>query len=323
MAFQVQLNGVGGTEGFQLTETDVPSPGTGEVRIRQSAIGVNFIDIYHRTGVYALASFPAVLGMCGVGIVDEVGSGVHHLAEGDRVAYLDVAVGAYASVRLLEADRAVLVPAGIDDRLVAGSMLWGVTAHMLLTKTHRLVAGQTVLIHAAAGGLGQLLIRWAKYIGAQVIGTVSSEAKAAIARQAGADHALLHTRPDLEPQVKELSEGTGAHLVIDGIGAGMLLRSLACVRPFGTVASVGQAAGPIPPISVADIGRQSASLARPSVITYAKSLEDYQAAVRELFALFCKTAATYDGQAYALSDTALAHREMEKGLTRGSPVLMP
>lgn len=260
----VRMTGVGGVDQLEVVSCEPQLPGPGEVRIRHEAVGVNFIDIYHRTGLYPI-SLPAVLGVEGAGIVEAVGAGVADIATGDCIAYAGAPVGAYAATRLLPRTRAIRLPNDISLRVAAASMLKGITAHMLLTRTYPVSTGSTILIHAAAGGLGGMLVRWAKHLGARVIGTAGSAEKAHIARMHGADHVIVGRDADIVSEVAVLTCGEGVDFAIDGIGGGMLSKTFACVRPFGTVASIGQAAGPIPPISVDQLGPgRSLSLAQAS-----------------------------------------------------------
>jgi NADPH2:quinone reductase len=323
----VRMTGVGGTDRLEVVSCEPQLPGPGEVRIRQEAIGVNFIDIYHRTGLYPLAALPAVLGVEGAGTIDAVGEGVEHLAIGDRVAYAGAPVGAYAATRLLPQARAILLPENISSRLAAASMLRGLTAHMLLTRTFQVSAGSTILIHAAAGGLGALLVRWAKHLGATVIGTAGSAEKAQIAKTYGADHVIAGRDADIVSEVAAVTGGKGVDFAIDGIGGSMLLKTLACVRPFGTVASIGQAAGPIAPISVEELGpRRSLSLARPSIMAYLAYLADqdtYSVASAALIAMMQAGVVAEIGGEYPLAEAARAQADLEAGRTTGSLLLIP
>ena len=320
---KVQITGFGGVE--QLTVSpDMPAePGPGEIRIRHDAIGVSFIDIYHRTGLYPLP-LPATLGIEGAGIVEAVGPGVTRLSRGDRVAYAGAPVGAYASTRLLPEARAIRLPDDIPSQLAAASMARGITAHMLLTRTHAVGPGTTVLIHAAAGGTGGLLVRWAKHLGAMVIGTAGSPQKADLARKAGADHVVVGRDADIIGEVKKLTDGLGVDVAYDGIGGDMLAKTLACVRPFGTVASLGQAAGPIPPLNVEEIGpRRSLTLARPSFMAYSADMEVYRVAAEAAVAAMRLDIASTVGTTYALEDAAQAHADLETGRSTGSLLLIP
>lgn len=324
MAFEVRLTAPGGTEKLELVELEIAAPGPGELLLRQTAIGVNFIDIYHRTGRYSLPRLPAALGVEGAGIVEAVGAGVSGFGPGDRVAYAGAPIGSYASRRLLPASRAILLPAAIADRNAAASMARGLTAHMLLHRTFPVRAGNTVLVHAGAGGLGQILTGWAKQLGATVVATVGSEAKIAVARRAGADHVLMHGDPELDVAVKRLTNGLGVDVAYDGIGGDMLRRTLACVRPFGAVASLGQAAGSIPPVDVEELGpRRSISLSRPSVMAYANEPDTYRDAAAALFDALAAGLRIPIGAEYPLSAAAQAQSDLEAGRTTGSILLIP
>lgn len=320
----VRMMGVGGVEQLEVVSCEPQVPGPGEVRIRHEAIGVNFIDIYHRTGLYPLAPLPAVLGVEGAGVIEAVGEGVADLAIGDRIAYAGAPVGAYATTRLLPRARAILLPKDISLRVAAASMLRGLTAHMLLTRTYPVSASSTILIHAAAGGLGAMLVRWAKHLGTTVIGTTGSAEKAQIAKMHGADHVIIGRDADIVSEIAALTGGRGVDFAIDGIGGSMLLKTLACVRSFGTVASIGQAAGPIPPISIEQLGpRRSLSLARPSVMAYSADPHTYSVASEALIAVMQAGVVAEIGGEYSLADAARAHADLEGGRTTGSLLLIP
>lgn len=319
----VLMTGVGGVEKLEVSQTPSKQPGLGMARIRNLAIGVNFIDIYHRTGLYPL-SLPAILGVEAAGVIEALGEGVTGFAVGDRVAYAGAPVGAYATARSLPVSRLIKIPDGIEFRSAAASMLKGLTAHMLLTGTYTVERGTTLLIHGAAGGLGSILVRWAKYLGATVIGTAGSEAKADIARSYGADHVIVGRNADLVSEVGSLTQGVGVDFTIDGIGGDTLLKSLACTRRFGTVASIGQAAGPIPPLALDEIGPlRSLSLARPSVMAYAADLPAYRQAADTLFDMMQKGVSAEIGREFLLSNAAQAQSDLEAGRTTGSLLLIP
>ncbi len=302
----------------------VLAPGAGELLVGQTAVGVNFVDIYHRTGLHSLPRWPAVLGVEGAGVVEAVGAGVSGFGAGDRIAYAGLPVGAYASARLLPAGRAVKLPEGVQDRVAASSLLRGMTAHMLLRRVYPVRAGEVLLVQAAAGGLGQIITRWAKQLGAMVIATVGAEAKVSVARDAGADHVLLHPDADLVEQVRALTGGAGVHFAYDGIGGDMLRRTLACVRPFGMAASLGQPAGPIPPLDVAELGPlRPIALSRPSVIAYANEPNTYHAAAAELLTALSTWLHVPVGAEYPLTEAAQAHADLEAGRTTGSVLLVP
>ncbi|RJE83529.1 quinone oxidoreductase [Paracoccus onubensis] len=317
------MTGTGGVEHLETVCVPDEAPAPGTVRIRQAAIGVNFIDIYHRTGLYPL-SLPAVLGVEGAGVIDAIGEGVTGFVDGDRVTYAGAPVGAYAASRILPGIRLIKLPDSIEFRTAAASMLKGLTAHMLLTRTYPVQAGTRLLIHGAAGGLGSILVRWAKHLGAEIIGTAGSEAKAKIARGYGADHVIVGRDVDLVSEVGELTDGVGVDYTIDGIGGQMLLKSLASTRRFGTVASIGQAAGPIPPLPVEAIGPvRSLTLARPSVMGYIADEPTYLQACEALLDMLSQGISAETGHEYPLTDAAQAQSDLESGCTTGSVLLIP
>ncbi|MDJ0388690.1 quinone oxidoreductase [Roseomonas sp. E05] len=323
MTLVVQIRATGGPEVLVPAQQDLPRPAAGEVRLRQEAAGLNYVDVYHRTGLYLVPGLPAVIGVEGAGVVEELGAGVEGLAVGDRAAYAGLPVGGYAEARLIPAARLIRLPEAVATRSAAGAMLRGVTAHMLLHRVHALQPGETVLIHAAAGGLGLILAQWAKRLGATVIGTVGSEAKAELARRHGVDHAILYDRTDFVAGAREITGGTGVDYAIDGIGGDTLLRTLDCVRPFGTVASVGQAGGPVPALRVAELGpRRSLALARPSVFAYAADPAAYRMAAKAFLALLQTGLRVEIGAGFPLRDAAQAHRALEARRTTGSSLLL-
>lgn len=319
MSLQIRIRQPGSVEQLETVEAALPAPGAGEILLRHSAIGVNFVDIYHRTGVYPMP--PAgVPGVEGAGVVMAVGAGVANLKPGDRVAYAG-AVGAYATERLLPAWRAVPLPVGMRDEVAATALARGLTAHMLMNRSYPVTAASTLLIHAAAGGLGQLLVQWAKQRGATVIATVGSEAKAQVARAAGAQHVIVGRNADFAAAVKEVTGGRGVDVVYDGIGGTTLAKDFACIRPFGVVASIGQAGGPIPPVKVERMG--SATLARPSVMAYMSERATYEAAAPEVLAATAAGLAPLLGRGYRLAEAADAQEALEEGLTTGCLYLLP
>lgn len=319
----VRMTAVGGVEVLEFANRLPEPPGPGLVRVRHETVGVNFIDIYHRTGLYPLA-LPAVLGVEAAGVIEDLGDDVTGFSIGDRVAYAGAPVGAYATARALPASRLIKLPDGIEHRDAAASMLKGITAHMLLTRTYAVAPGATLLVHGAAGGLGSILVRWAKHLGATVIGTAGSPAKAEIARAYGADHVVVGRDSDVVAQVAALTDGVGVDYAIDGIGGDMLLKTLACTRRFGTIASIGQAAGPIPSLTVDEIGPiRSLSLARPSVTAYVSDLPAYRQATEALFGMMQKGISAEIGGEYTLADASRAQSDLEAGRTTGSLLLIP
>ena len=323
MAEIIRLKAPGGAEQLELAQAELPPLAADEIRLRQTAIGVNFIDIYQRMGLYALPD-AKIPGVEAVGIISAVGADVQGFKVGDRIAYAGAPVGAYASERNLPAWRAIKLADTLSDDVVASSFVKAITAHMLLNRTYPVAGGTVLLVHSAAGGLGQLLTRWASHLGATVIGTVGSEAKAEIARQAGARHVIVGRDADFARIVGDLTEKRGVDVAYDGVGGATLLKTLACVRPFGVVASIGQAAGPIPPVDVGDLGpRRSLSLARPSVMAYLNETEAYHLAAKAVLAGIENGVLTVAGQSYPLSEAARAHADLEAGVTSGALYLKP
>ncbi|MDE1992475.1 MAG: quinone oxidoreductase [Rhizobiaceae bacterium] len=318
----ITISGPGGPETLTLADLPIEEPGPKQVRVRQSISGVNFVDIYVRTGLYPLPPGQTVLGFEGAGVIEAIGADVENLKVGDRVAYVGHPLGSYAEVRILPASRLVRLPDGVSERLAGSSMLRGLTAHMLLFKVHPVQAGEWILVHAAAGGVGQIVTRWAKRLGANVVATVGSEGKAEFAYEAGADAVLLHTSEDWVEEARRIADNRGVHLAIDGIGGAMLSQSLATVRPFGTVASLGQAAGPIPPIQIEELSAPRAvGLCRPSVLTYCNDPEFYRQGAAALLAELEDGLPNPIGMEYALKDASQAHADLQSGRTTGSIIL--
>ena len=323
MAEIIRLKAPGSVEQLELATVDLGPPARGEVRLRQTAIGVNFIDIYQRMGLYALPS-EAVPGVEAVGVVAALGEDVTGVAVGDRVAYAGAPVGAYASERNLPAWRCVKLPDTVADEAVAAAFLKGITAHMLLDRVFPVGRGTTILVHSAAGGLGQLLTRWATARGAVVIGTVGSQTKAEIAREAGAHHTIVGRDADFAAAVANITGGRGVDVAYDGVGGATLQKTLGCVRPFGVVASIGQSGGPIPAIDVNDLGpRRSLMLARPSVMAYVNDATEYRRAAEGVLAALRDGALRLAGNAYPLRDAARAQADLEAGRTVGALYLKP
>jgi NADPH2:quinone reductase len=319
----IRLKAPGGAEQLELAQIELPPPAAGEIRLRQTAIGVNFIDVYQRLGLYALPD-AKIPGVEAVGVVSVVGADVNGLNVGDRIAYAGAPVGAYASERNLPAWRAVKLPGSLSDEVVASCFVKAITAHMLLNRTYPVARGTVLLVHSAAGGLGQLLTRWASHLGATVIGTVGSEAKAKIAREAGARHVIVGRDADFARIVGELTDRRGVDVAYDGVGGTTLAKTLGCVRPFGVVASIGQAAGPIAPVNVDDLGpRRSLSLARPSVMAYLNETEAYHLAAKAVLAGIENGVLSVAGQSYPLREAARAHADLEAGVTSGALYLQP
>lgn len=323
MTLVMRIRQPGGTEAIEPAEVVVPEPGPGEIRVGHAAIGVNFVDIYQRSGLYPLP-LPAVLGVEAAGTIEAVGPAVDGLRPGQRIAYAGAPVGAYAEARILPAWRAVPLPDSVPDAIAAVALARGITAEMLMGTVHPVARGTTVLVHAAAGGLGSLLTAWARRRGARVIGTVGSEEKAELARAAGADRVVVGRDADFVAAVRDWTEGRGVDVAYDGIGGGTLLKTLACVRPFGTVASIGQAGGAIPPIPVEELGpRRSLNLTRPSVMLYMNDRENYRRGATAVLESLSNGLLPQLGARYALRDVARAHADLEAGRTVGAPLLVP
>ena len=314
-----RVHAIGGPEVMQLESVEVPAPGPQQIRIQQSAVGINYIDVYHRTGVYPIG-LPAIIGSEAVGVVESVGSAVHDLRVGQRVTYAPV-IGAYAQYRNLNADRAILVPDGLSDTQVAGMMLKGMTAHSLVRRAYPVKAGDTVLIQAAAGGVGLIVCQWAKHLGATVIGTVGSEEKAALVRAHGADHTILYRDRDFVQAVKDITAGAGVQAIFDGVGKDTFVPSLQCLAPFGTIVSFGQASGMVPPFDLVGLRTNSAYITRASLAIHVSQRRDLLVSAQELFEVVLNGAVRIDvKRQFKLSQAALAHRELEGRQTLGSSV---
>lgn len=323
----VQIAQPGGAEALQLVELAVGAPGPGELRIRHHAIGLNYIDIYQRSGVYPLP-LPLTLGMEGAGIVEAVGEGVTHLRPGDRAAYVSQPPGAYAEARVMPARSVVRLPESISFETGAAMMLKGLTAQYLLRKTlpqGGLQRGDFVLFHAAAGGVGLIACQWARALGLQLIGTAGSDEKCALAAEYGAAHTINYRREDFAARVKEITGGRGVKAVYDSVGKDTFAGSLDCLAPFGLLASYGNASGKVPPFDLGVLGAKgSLFLTRPTVFTHTATREGTQAMADELFAIVASGAVKIPVERrYALADVAQAHRDLEARLTTGCSVLIP
>jgi NADPH2:quinone reductase len=323
MAMAIQIHETGGPEVLRWEEVEVGRPGPGEARVRQTAVGLNFIDVYHRSGLYTLP-LPAVLGSEASGVVEGVGEGVSEVRPGDRAAYAGV-VGAYAQTRLIRADRLVPLPADISDRAAAAMMLKGMTAQYLLRRTCRIEPGDFVLIHAAAGGVGLIACQWAKHLGATVIGTVSTEEKARLAREHGCDHPIVTSREEFVTRVREITGGQGVRVVYDSVGKDTFDGSLDCLQPLGMMVSYGNSSGPVAPISPLVLSAKgSLFLTRPTLMTYTARREDLLTTASELFDVVRSGAVRIEiRQTYPLAEAARAHHDLEARRTTGSTVLLP
>jgi NADPH2:quinone reductase len=317
------MHETGGPEVMRWEEVEVGPPGPGEVRVRNTALGLNFIDTYHRTGLYPMP-LPTTLGMEGAGVVEAVGPKVKGFKAGDRVAYANP-IGSYAEVCLRPVARLVKIPTGVDDKIAAAIMLKGMTAWYLCKRTFKVGKGQTILVHAAAGGVGQILSQWAKYLGATVIGTVGSEEKAALAKKAGCKHVIVTSKEDFVARVKEITKGKGVPVVYDGVGKDTFMGSLDCLAPRGYMVSFGNASGAVTQFNPGLLAAKgSLFLTRPTLFNYTATPEDLAAAARDLFAVVKKKVVKISiNQTYPLREAAQAHRDLEARKTTGSTILLP
>ncbi|MCA8249969.1 quinone oxidoreductase [Burkholderia multivorans] len=314
----------GGPDAMKWVDVEVGAPQAGEVRIKQHAVGLNYIDVYFRTGLYP-QPLPGGLGMEAAGEVTAVGQGVGALKVGDRVAYVAQPPGAYAQERVLSAERVVKLPDGIGYDDAASVMLQGLTAHYLLRRTYPVKAGDTILIHAAAGGVGLLVCQWAKALGATVIGTVGSDEKAELAKAHGCDHPIVYTRENFTQRVKEITNGAGVPVVYDSIGKDTYIGSLDCLAPLGYFVSFGNASGPLPPIDSKEFSsRGSLFFTRPTLFSYIAKRADLESAAAELFdVILSGKVKTSINQRYPLAEVGRAHADLEARKTTGSTILVP
>ena len=323
MPHALRIHQYGGPEVLRWESVDVGEPDKDQVRVRHSAIGLNFIDVYERTGLYPVP-LPAVLGKEAAGVIEAVGSAVKHLAVGDRVAYAGQASGAYSESRVMAAERVLKLPDGIDDRQAAAMMLKGLTAQALLRQTYRVKKSDTVLVHSAAGGVGSMLVQWARHLGATVIAVVGSEAKAEKARELGASHVLISTG-DWVAEARALTRKRGVDVVYDAVGQETFMRSLDSLRPRGLMVSYGNASGPVPAIAPLELSKRgSLYLTRPTLFHYIATRAALTRAAQELFDLVARGVLSVQiGQTYPLQDAARAHTDLEGRRTTGSTVLLP
>lgn len=324
MPHAIRIHRTGGPEVLQWESVDVPLPAPGEIRIRHAAVGLNYIDTYHRTGLYPLP-LPSGIGLEGAGTVEALGDGVSELNIGDRVAYAGGPVGAYAEVRNIPVHRLLKLPDGISFETAAAMMLQGLTAAYLLRKTYRVQPGDAVLIHAAAGGVGLIACQWAKALGATVIGTVGSAAKAELAKAHGCDHVINYSSEDFMRRVREITGGDGVAAVYDGVGKDTFMGSLDSLRPMGMMVSYGNASGPVPPLDLLLLSQKgSLFVTRPTLMNYTARREDLVALGEELFAMVVADKVKIEvHQRYALRDAARAHIDLEARKTTGSTILIP
>jgi len=324
MAKAIVVREHGGPEVLRLEDVEVAPPGEGEVQVRHTAIGVNFIDVYDRTGLYPTI-LPTGLGREAAGVVAAIGRRVRGFRIGERVAYAHPKPGAYAQLRNVPADRVVRLPRGIDDAEAAALMLKGLTAWYLLRRTYRVQRGDPILVHAAAGGVGLILTQWARHLGARVIGVVGSEPKAQLAKKHGCHTVLVSGRDDIVAGVKQLTRGAGVAVVYDSVGKDTFTESLDCLRPLGMMVTYGNASGPPPALNPLDLSKRgSLFLTRPTLWHYVPTRQQLDAAARELFSMVkSKKIRVRIGQRYSLADVTDAHRDLEARRTTGSTVLIP
>ena len=324
MPHAIRIHQTGGPEVLCWEEVDVPAPAAGEATVRHHAVGLNFIDTYHRTGLYPLP-LPAGIGLEGAGVVEAVDDGVTEVKVGDRVAYAGGPVGAYAEVRNIPAHRLLKLPENIGFNTAAAMMLQGLTAAYLLRRTYRVQPGDAVLIHAAAGGVGLIACQWAKALGATVIGTVGSPAKAELARAHGCDHVINYSTENFTQRVREITGGEGVPVVYDGVGKDTFMGSLDSLRPLGMLVTYGNASGPVPPFDLLLLSQKgSLFVTRPTIVHYTAKRADLEALGTELFDVVASGKVRIEvNQTYALKDAAQAHRDLEARKTTGSTILLP
>ncbi|HLT76327.1 MAG TPA: quinone oxidoreductase [Ferrovibrio sp.] len=324
MVHAIRIHQTGGPEVMKWEEVEVGDPGPGQIRLKNAAAGLNYIDTYHRSGLYKLP-LPLNLGMEGAGTVTAVGPGVTDIKVGDRVAYASQPLGSYSEERLMQADRVVVLPDGISDQQAAGMMLKGMTVEYLLRRTYKVKAGDTVLFHAAAGGVGLIFGQWAKALGATVIGTVGSDEKAKLAREHGYDHVINYKSENFVERVKEITKGEGVPVVYDGVGKDTWAGSLDCLRPLGLMVSFGNASGPVGPVDIGILApKGSLFVTRPTLVTYTARREDLVGSANALFDVVKSGKVKIEiKQTYALKDAARAHADLESRKTTGSTLLLP
>ncbi|MSP82278.1 MAG: quinone oxidoreductase [Alphaproteobacteria bacterium] len=324
MTRAIRIHAHGGPELMKIEDVTVPAPGAGEIRVRHTAIGLNFIDTYQRTGLYPL-TLPSGLGLEAAGVVEAVGPGVADLKIGERIAYGSGPIGAYAGERVMPADKVVRIPDGIDDRRAAAMMLKGMTVEYLLRRTYAVQPGDTILFHAAAGGVGLIACQWAKALGATVIGTVSTPEKAALAKAHGCDHPLVTKGLDFVAKVKEITGGRGCPVVYDSIGRDAYLGSLDCLRPRGLLVLFGNSSGPVDALNTGLLAAKgSLYVTRPSLAWYTATREEFVTCANALFDVVRSGKVRIEiNQTYPLADVAQAHRDLEGRKTTGSTVLLP
>jgi len=324
MTKAIRITETGAPEVMEYVDVDLPAPSAGEVLVRQMACGLNFIDVYFRTGLYP-QPLPAALGMEGAGVIEAVGANVTHVKVGDRVAYAGRPLGAYAEARVMPADILVKLPESISFETAAAMMLQGLTVQYLFRRTFRLQGGETILFHAAAGGVGLIACQWARALGVTMIGTVGSDEKAELAKANGCVHTINYNKENFVERVKEITGGKGVPVVYDSIGKDTFIGSLDCLSPLGMMVSFGSASGPVPPFGLNELAtRGSLFMTRPSLFNYTAKRDDLETMAAELFGMVESGKIKIDiNQRYALKDVAQAHRDLESRKTTGSSILIP
>ena len=324
MSKAIRIHSYGGPEVMRWEDVPTPEPGPAEALVHHTAVGLNYIDVYFRTGLYKCPSMPATLGMEGAGVVRAVGADVQNISVGDRVAYATGPIGAYATDRVISADRLVKLPDGIDDNTAAAMMLQGMTAQYLLRRTYKVGAGDTVVVHAAAGGVGLIVCQWAKHLGATVIGVVSTEAKAQLAREHGAAHVIVG-HEHLAAEVKRITSGAMVPVVYDSVGKDTFTASLDCLAPLGLMVTYGNSSGPVPPVDLSILSAKgSLFLTRPTLATYTAKPADLARSAADLFSAVQSGAVKIRvNQTFPLRDAKAAHEALEGRRTTGSTVLIP
>ncbi|MFT5111488.1 MAG: NADPH2:quinone reductase [Parasphingorhabdus sp.] len=325
MAKAIRIHQTGGPEQLQYDDVTVGDPAAGEVRLSQTAIGLNYIDVYHRIGLYPLPELPAAIGMEAAAVVEAIGEGVTEVSVGDRVAYANPPLGAYSTERLIPAHRLVRLPDAIDDQQAAAMMLQGFTVQYLVRRTYNVQPGDNVLLHAAAGGVGLIACQWLNHLGARVIGTVGSDAKAELARANGCHDTINYSDENFTEKVRELTNGKGVRVVYDSLGKDTFEGSLDCLQPMGMMVSFGNATGPVDGVNVGILAKKgSLFLTRPTLMTYTADRSEMLRMADELFDVVTKGVVKINvNQTYKLADTAQAHRDLEARKTTGSTILLP
>lgn len=324
MTKAIRFERVGGADVLSFQDVSLKPPGEGEVRVRHTAIGVNFIDIYHRSGLYKVP-LPSGLGLEAAGVVESVGPGVTRLREGDRIAYAMGPIGAYSEAHNVPAGRAVKIPEGVSDDIAAAILLKGLTAHFLLRRTYKVKPGDTILFHAAAGGVGMIAVQWAKSLGATVIGTVGNDSKVALAQRLGCEHVIVSSRENIAARVREITGGKGVPVAYDSIGRDTFMATLDSLAPLGLFVSFGNASGPVPPFDGAMLAQKgSLYFTRPTLMNYVTTPEELDAGAGELFDLIARgVIRRNEPKRFPLAQAGEAHTALESRKTTGSLVLIP